>query len=64
MAGSKQLGIKRLKTDNFLIDARKQDFSTWTVPATVKKGTRLRFVVSLTAAGGAKAGATKTLKAP
>jgi hypothetical protein len=64
MAGSKQLGIKKLKTDNFLIDARKLDLSTWTIPPTVKKGTRLRFVVTLTAAGGAKATATKTLKAP
>ena len=64
MAGSKQLGIKKLKTDNFLIDARKQDLSTWVIPPTVKKGTRLRFVVALTASGGAKAGATKPLKAP
>jgi hypothetical protein len=63
MAGSKQLGVKKLKTDNFLIDARKQDLSTWVLPPTVKKGTRLRFVVALTATG-AKAGGTKTFKAP
>ena len=64
MAGGKQLGVKKLKTDNFLIDARKQDLSTWTIPPTVKKGTRLRFVVTLIAAGGAKVSVTKTLKAP
>jgi hypothetical protein len=63
MAGSKQLDIKKLKTDNFLIDGRKQDLSTWVLPPTVKKGTRLRFVVSLTATG-AKAGGAKTFKAP
>jgi hypothetical protein len=63
MAGSKQLDIKKLKTDNFLIDGRKQDLSTWVIPPTVKKGTRLRFVVALTGTG-AKAGGTKTFKAP
>jgi len=63
-AGSKSLGERKLDTDNFLIDVRKQDLSTWIIPATVKKGARLRFVVSLKSQGGAKASLTKTLRAP
>lgn len=62
--GTKKLAEKKLATDNFLIDAPKLDLSTWIVPSTVKRGARLRFVLKLTAAGGAKASATKTLRAP
>jgi hypothetical protein len=63
-AGSKKLGERKLDTDNFLIDVRKQDLSTWIIPPTVKKGTRLRFVVLLKTQGGATKTITKTLRAP
>lgn len=63
-AGSKLIGDHKLKTDNFLIDAQKLDLTTWILPATVKKGARLRFVVNLKSQGGAKASLTKTLRAP
>ncbi len=62
-AGSKKLGEKKLLTDNFIIDAPKLDLSTWVIPSTVKKGTRLRFVLKLNASG-AKLTKTITLKAP
>jgi hypothetical protein len=63
-AGSRLLGERKLTTDNFLIDARKQDLSTWILPPTVKKGARLRFVVNLKTEHGAKASKTKILRAP
>jgi len=63
-AGSKRLGTRELTTDNFLIDGKKTDISTWIVPPTVKKGARLRLVVRLSGEGGAKATATKSLRAP
>ena len=63
-AGSKLLGSHTLKTDNFIIDAQKLDLTTWILPATVKKGASLRFVVTLKSKGGAKASLTKTLRAP
>jgi hypothetical protein len=63
-AGSKRLGAKKLVTDNFLIDGKKNDISTWIIPPTVKKGTRLRLVVKLSGEGGARAAATKSLRAP
>ena len=63
-AGSKKLSERKLDTDNFLIDVRKQDLSTWILPPTVKKGTRLRFVVLLKTQGGATRTLTKTLRAP
>jgi hypothetical protein len=62
--GSKRLGERKLTTDNFLIDSRKQDLSTWVLPETVKKGARLRFVVTLKSEGGAKASKSKSLRAP
>ena len=62
--GSKRLGERKLTTDNFLIDSRKQDLSTWVLPETVKKGARLRFVVTLKSEGGAKASKTIGLRAP
>lgn len=62
-AGSKKLGEKKLLTDNFLIDAPKLDLSVWVIPPTVKKGTRLRFVLKLNASG-AKTTKTMSLKAP
>jgi hypothetical protein len=61
--GSKRLGERKLTTDNFLIDSRKQDLSTWILPETVKKGARLRFVVTLKSEGGAKASKTVALRA-
>jgi methionine-rich copper-binding protein CopC len=63
-AGTKKLAEKKLATDNFLIDVQKQDLSTWVIPSTVKKGTRLRFVVFLKTQGGAKRMVTKILRAP
>ena len=63
-AGSKKLAERKLDTDNFLIDVRKQDLSTWILPPTVKKGARLRFVVLLKTQGGATRTLTKTLRAP
>jgi hypothetical protein len=63
-AGSKRLAARELTTDNFLIDGKKNDISTWIVPATVKKGTLLRLVVRLSGEGGARATATKSLRAP
>ena len=63
-AGAKLLGSHKLATDNFIIDAQKLDITTWVLPATVKKGAPLRFVVSLKSKGGAKASLTKTLRAP
>jgi hypothetical protein len=63
-AGSKKIGERKLDTDNFLIDVRKQDLSTWVLPPTVKKGAKLRFVVLLKTQGGAKRTLTKTLRAP
>ncbi len=63
-AGSKLLGSHKLTTDSFIIDAQRLDLTTWILPATVKKGARLRFVVSLKSKGGAKASLTKTLRAP
>jgi hypothetical protein len=63
-AGSKKIGEHKLQTDNFLIDTPKQDLSTWVIPATVKKGTRLRFVVLLKTQGGATRTMTKILRAP
>jgi hypothetical protein len=62
--GSRRLGERKLTTDNFLIDSRKQDLSTWVLPETVKKGARLRFVVTLKSEGGAKASKTIGLRAP
>jgi len=64
LSGRKVLGERKLATDNVLIDARKQDLSTWIIPPTVKKGARLRFVVKLETERGAKASKTKTLRAP
>lgn len=63
-AGAKRLGARELTTDNFLIDGKKTDISTWIIPSTVKKGTRLRLVVKLSGEGGARARATKSLRAP
>ena len=63
-AGSKKLAERKLATDNFLVDAPKQDLSTWIIPPTVKKGTRLRFVVQVKTQGGATRTITKTLRAP
>jgi hypothetical protein len=63
-AGSKKIAERTLQTDNFLIDTRKQDLSTWIIPPTVKKGTRLRFVVLVKTQGGATRTLTKTLRAP
>jgi hypothetical protein len=57
--GSKRLVERKMMTDNFLIDSRKLDVSTWIVPATVKKGTPLRFSVSLTPQGGPKISASR-----
>jgi hypothetical protein len=62
--GSKRLAERKLTTDNFLIDSRKQDLSTCVLPETVKKGARLRFVVTLKSEGGAKASKTIALRAP
>jgi hypothetical protein len=62
--GSKRLGERRLTTDNVLIDSPKQDLSTWVMPETVKKGARLRFVVTLRSEGGAKASKSIALRAP
>ena len=63
-AGSKRLAERKLATDNFLIDGKKTDISTWIVPSTVKKGARLRLVVKLSGEGGARASATKSLRVP
>jgi hypothetical protein len=63
-AGAKRLGARELTTDNFLIDGKKNDISTWIIPSTVKKGTRLSLVVKLSGAGGARARAKKSLRAP
>jgi hypothetical protein len=63
-AGRTLLAKHALTTDNFLIDAKKLDLSTWILPPTVKKGTRLRFVVTLKTEHGAKAAKTKILRAP
>lgn len=62
--GSKRLGERKLATENFLIDSPKQDLSTWIVPASVKKGARLRLVVSLRSESGAKASKSVALRAP
>jgi hypothetical protein len=61
--GGRRLGERKLTTDNFLIDSRKQDLSTWILPETVKKGARLRFVVTLKSEGGAKASKTIAIRA-
>lgn len=63
-AGSRKLAERKLATDNVLIDGKKTDISTWIVPSTVKKGARLRLVVKLSGEGGARASATKPLRAP
>jgi hypothetical protein len=63
-AGAKRLATRELTTDNFLIDAKKIDISTWIIPPTVRKGTRLRLVVKLSGEGGTRATATKALRAP
>lgn len=62
--GSKRLAVKKLMSDNFLIDSRKLDVSTWIVPPTVKKGTPLRFSVSLTPQGGSRITVSRALRAP
>lgn len=62
--GGKRLAERKLTTDNFLIDGKKTDISTWIVPSTVKRGSRLRLVVKLSGEGGARASATKSLRAP
>ena len=62
--GSKRLGERKLTTDNVLLDSPKQDLSTWVIPESVKKGARLRFVVSLRSEGGARASKSLTLRAP
>jgi hypothetical protein len=61
--GGRRLGERKLTTDNVLIDSRKQDLSTWVLPETVKKGARLRFVVTLKSEGGAKASKTIAIRA-
>ena len=63
-AGNKRLADRKLATDNFFIDSKKADISTWIVPPAVKKGVRLRLVVKLSGEGGARASATKSLRAP
>jgi hypothetical protein len=64
LAGAKRLGARELTTDNFLIDGKKNDISTWIIPSTVKKGTRLSLVVKLSGESRVRARATKSLRAP
>ena len=62
--GTKRLGERKLTTDNLLIDSPKQDLSTWVIPEMVKKGARLRYIVTLKSEGGAKASKSIALRAP
>jgi hypothetical protein len=62
--GTKRLAVRKIATDNFLVDSRKQDLSTWIVPSTVKKGAALRLKVSLTPQGGRRVTVSRALRAP
>jgi hypothetical protein len=63
-SGKRLLGTHKATTSNFLIDQPTDDQSMWTIPPTVKRGSPLRLVVTLTVEGGTKATVTKTLRAP
>ena len=65
LAGTRVLGAHRATTNNFLVDALTRDQGVFTVPTSVKRGTKLRLVATLTVKGDtAKATVSKTLRAP
>jgi hypothetical protein len=64
-AGKHLLGSQRAKTNNFNVDQPTTSQSVFTVPTSVKRGTGLRLVATLTVKGStAKATFAKTLRAP
>jgi hypothetical protein len=63
--GTKVLGTQKSLTDNFILDQSTQDQSMWTVPSSVKHGTPLKLVFTLTIKGSTtKLTTSKTLRAP
>jgi hypothetical protein len=64
LSGTKQLVSHQSKSSGIL-GVPAQDIEAWTIPASVKRGTKLRFVVTLSVPGSKVASTvTKTIAAP